>query len=74
MIVCVMKNEKSLPQSMLEVGELPRSPAYEMRNGKLLIKFEPEVPSVRIGKETFSITDAPCVVVGGKKLPVSLIV
>jgi len=65
-----MKNEKELPQSMLEVGELPRAPAYEMRQGKLLIRFEPDVPSVRVGLNTFSVTDAPCVVVGGKKMAI----
>jgi len=58
----------------LTIGELERiqlppsqSLALEMCGDEVRIKFEEDVPSVKVGGVTFRITEPPCVVIGGKK-------
>ena len=46
---------------------LGKSLAFEMVGNRLKVHLEEGVPSVRISGETFYITEAPSVIVGGKK-------
>jgi hypothetical protein len=45
-----------------------KSLAFEMRGGKLKVILEDAVPSVQKAGQVFYVTEAPSVVVGGKKL------
>lgn len=74
MLVCDMEKCKELPESMLRLCELPRAPAFEMREGKLIIKFEQDIPSIRLRGRTYLVTEGPSVIVGGKKLTIGEIV
>lgn len=73
MLVCVMETTKQMPKSTLEMGKFPLSPAFEMRDGKLLLKFEQDVPSAESCGQVFHATDAPSVVMRGRKIWISSI-
>ncbi|GEM_PF-1177170 len=66
-----MENGKQMPSSILESGPFAQSPAFEIRQGRLVIKFEPEIPYARVGRHEFSAAETPSVVVAGKKMTVS---
>lgn len=53
--------------------ELPQSPAFEMRDGKMVIKFEADIPSASIGGHSFGINEKPSIIVRGEKISVETI-
>jgi len=63
-----------MPQSTLELGDFPQSPAFEIREGKMLIKFEQDVPEISMRGHKFKVTESPSVIVGGKKIDVGEII
>jgi hypothetical protein len=66
-----MEKEMQMPKSTMEDGPFAQSPAFEIRQGKLVIKFEPDIPYVTHGGNEFAVMEAPSLVVGGKKIPVA---
>ena len=57
--------------TIAELERIPLSPsqslALEMVGDEVRIKFEEEVPSVKVGGITFRITEPPSIVIAGKK-------
>lgn len=51
-----------------------KSLAFEMRGDRLIVKLEEVVPTVKIGGETYFVTESPSVNVNGKKYFVDEIV
>lgn len=51
-----------------------KSLAFEMRNGRMRVLLEECVPSVKVSGQTFYITEAPSVIVNGKKMFVEEVV
>ncbi len=48
-------------------GEGEKSLAFERRGNRLKVILEDAVPTVRLSGETYFITEAPSVTVGGRK-------
>jgi len=48
-------------------GTQGKSLAFEMRGSRLVVKLEGGVPTVKLHGETYFVTEAPSVSVGGRK-------
>ena len=44
-----------------------KSLAFEMRGDRLVVRLEGAVPTIKLRGETYFVTEAPSVTVGGKK-------
>ena len=44
-----------------------KSPAFEMKGGRLRVILEDEMPSVSVRGETYFVSEAPSVTIGKKK-------
>ena len=51
----------------MEMEEGERSLAFERRGGRLVVRLEAAVPTVRMHGQTYFVTEAPSIVVDGRK-------
>jgi len=48
-------------------GASGKSPAFEMRGSRLVVKLEEVVPTISVSGETYFVTESPSVTVAGRK-------